>query len=227
MLKLIGHSRTPVIIIDDFCHDLSLLQQIAADAPFAPDSHTFYPGLRAPLPKDYSIEVINYLFQMVYDVYRIPHSLRLTPQNLVFSLLTKTADQLAPAQCMPHFDTPSPYYFAILHYLNDSSHGATGFFRHKSTGLERIDQQNMQHYFNQLDKENAQQAQRNDCEPTPAYCTNSNHSFELYDQIEYKQNRIAIYPGNLLHSTLVDPQTDIDANPETGRLTANLFLHFK
>nr|WP_220347645.1 DUF6445 family protein [Thalassotalea euphylliae] len=36
-----------------------------------------------------------------------------------------------------------------------------------------------------------------------------------------------IFPGNLLHSTLVDNTNDISAIPETGRLTANIFIEFQ
>jgi hypothetical protein len=49
----------------------------------------------------------------------------------------------------------------------------------------------------------------------------------LYHQIEYRPNRLVIYPGNLLHSTIVNPQTDIDANPSSGRLTTNIFINFQ
>ncbi|WP_394133211.1 DUF6445 family protein [Shewanella maritima] len=220
-IKLIGQSRTPVIIIDDFVEDLTPLLQDAYRAPFEQEHQSYYPGVRAPLPKAYSIEVINYVFQLIYDVYRIPKHLRIKPQNLVYSLISQSPESLMPLQRLPHFDTPSPYHFAILHYLNDTPHGATAFFRHKQTGYERINQENMQCYFDSakafLDRHQS---------ATPKYYVSSDEHYQQYSQIDYKANRLAIYPGNLLHSTLVDDALDIDANPKTGRLTANLFLQF-
>ena len=59
------------------------------------------------------------------------------------------------------------------------------------------------------------------------YQTGTNQQYELIDSIAYRANRLVIYPGNLLHSTLVDNTNDISANPEIGRLTANVFVEFQ
>ncbi|MBR9726830.1 DUF6445 family protein [Shewanella intestini] len=217
----IGNQQTPVIIIDDFAKDLSTLRQVAANSTFEQQDSSYYPGVRAPLPQSYPIEVINQVFQLIYDVYAIPKHLRIKPQNWVFSLISQAPATLMPLQRLPHFDTPDPFHFAILHYLNDAPYGATGFFRHKSTGYERINQQNIDHYF---DSANAFLTQHK--QATPSYFTDSDEHYELYEQIAYKANRLVIYPGSLLHSTLVNPATDIDSSVHTGRLTANIFLQF-
>ena len=49
---------------------------------------------------------------------------------------------------------------------------------------------------------------------------------ELIGEVEYRPNRMVIYPGNLLHSGLIQPDRDINDDPASGRLTANLFLYF-
>ena len=49
---------------------------------------------------------------------------------------------------------------------------------------------------------------------------------ELYHRIDYRPNRLVVYPGCLLHSGLVNPVIDVDSNPRTGRLTANIFVDF-
>ena len=49
----------------------------------------------------------------------------------------------------------------------------------------------------------------------------------MLQKIEYKPNRLIVFSGQLLHSTLIDLKTDIDNNPEGGRLTANMFISFK
>ena len=62
--------------------------------------------------------------------------------------------------------------------------------------------------------------------PADKYIDSSNQQFEKIGEIPYVQNRMAMYPGNLLHSGTINPELDIDANPVTGRLTANIFLNF-
>jgi len=219
----IGQEQTPVIIIDNFADDLSTLLSIARQhAPFTKDDGSYYPGVRAPLPQRYAIEVINQVFQLIYDVYSVPHHLRIKPQILSFSLISQTPDSLMPLQRLPHFDTPEPYYFAILHYLNDAPHGNTAFFRHKNTGFERVDEARMDHYF-----KSAKTFLTDHAKDTPEYFVKSDQHYDIYHQIEYQANRLVIYPGNLLHSTLVNLSTDIDDNPHTGRLTANIFINFK
>ncbi|UJF20431.1 DUF6445 family protein [Shewanella sp. OMA3-2] len=219
----IGNEQTPIIIIDNFADDIAPLLSIARQqAKFIKDDSSYYPGVRAPLPNPYAIEVINQVFQLVYDVYKVPHHLRIKPQILSFSLISQSPDSLMPLQRLPHFDTPEPYYFAILHYLNDAPHGNTAFFRHKKTGYERVNEAKMDHYF-----ESAKAFLTDHAKDTPEYFVKSDPHYDIYHQVEYKPNRLVIYPGNLLHSTLVDLNTDIDDDPSTGRLTANIFINFK
>jgi hypothetical protein len=222
-VQLIGQQQTPVIIIDNFAGDVSELIEIAInDSQFIRDKSSFYPGQRTALPRQYIIDVLNAVFQLIYDVYRIPTTRRLKPQQCVFSLIDTQEKDLVPLQCLPHFDTPNPYYFAILHYLNDGPHGNTGFFRHNSSGFERINHDNIDLYFTK-----AQAFVDHITQTSPRYCVASNQHYTLFHQVEYRPNRVVIYPGNLLHSTLVNPKTDIDANPQTGRLTANIFIDFQ
>lgn len=217
----VGHERTPVIIIDDFADDLSELLAFVRQQPFTQDAKSYYPGVRAAISKPYAIAVIDQVFQLIYDVYQIPTHRCLKPHTLAFSLISSPPTSLQPLQCLPHFDTSSPYYFAILHYLNDGPHGNTAFFRHRPTGFERINDERAPSYF-----ASAQQYIDKEKLATQQYFVKSDDHFEIIDQIEYRPNRLAIYPGNILHSTLVNPETDIDSNPATGRLTANLFINF-
>ncbi|MGI2170581.1 DUF6445 family protein [Shewanella sp. MF05960] len=222
-VQLIGQQQTPVIVLDNFAGDISELIDIAInDSQFNQDKSSFYPGQRTALPRQYIIDVLDAVFQLIYDVYRIPTTRRLKPQQGVFSLIDTQEKDLIPLQCLPHFDTPNPYYFAILHYLNDGPHGDTGFFKHNTSGFERINNDNIDSYFSQ-----AQPFVDQITQSSPRYCVASNEHYSLYHQVEYRPNRVVIYPGNLLHSTLVNPDKDIDANPKTGRLTANLFIDFQ
>ncbi|MDP5137251.1 DUF6445 family protein [Rheinheimera baltica] len=217
----LGQECTPLIIIDDFVTDITPLRQHAQQSDFQPDEKAYYPGLKAPLPKQYVAATLTALYPLVYQVYQIPKHLRLKPQNLFMALINQTENTLKPLQCMPHFDTSDGHYFAFLHYLNPQQHGNTGFFRHIPTGYERISDDRRENYFNC-----AQQFIDDHGSPKQQYFVKSDAHFELYYQVPYKANRLIIYPGNLLHSTIVDTTTDIDSSAVSGRLTANLFTSF-
>lgn len=217
----VGQTQTPVIILDDFLLNLETIKEYACtQTEMGEDNSSYYPGIRANLPLDYAKNTVAAVYRQLYNVFDIPKHLQVQAVNTVFSLITKTPDELALHQQRPHFDTPEPHHYAILHYLNDAPHGDTGFFRHKRTGLERISQSNMDGYLTLLGdtitKENV----------GDGFIKGSTDEFELIYQVPYQPNRLVIYPGNLLHSVLVDELTDIDPNPKSGRLTANIFIDY-
>jgi hypothetical protein len=219
----IGAEQTPVIIIDDFAMDnTEIIHYACSIAEFADDEATYYPGIRSPLPQNYVITALQAVYRGICEVYKVPLQLNLVPLDQNYSLLTTPESELKFLQLMPHFDTSKSYHFAVLHYLNPNSHGGTGFFRHIPTGYERISDDRIDHYISSAKAFVAKQGQ-----PKQQYVTGSDQHFELYQQIEYKPNRLLIYPGNLLHSTIVNTEKDIDASPVSGRLTANIFIDFQ
>jgi hypothetical protein len=219
----IGIEKTPIIIIDDFAVDnTDVIDFACTTSEFSDDQVTFYPGIRATLPQPYVITVLQAVYRGVCRVYQVPLDLNLVPLNQSYSLLTKQESELHFLQCMPHFDTSKPYHFAVLHYLNPGPHGNTGFFRHIPTGYEKISVERCEHYVNSAKAFVAEHG-----EPSNNYMTRSDKHYELYHEIEYRPNRLVIYPGNLLHSTIVKSEIDIDNSPYTGRLTANMFIDFR
>ncbi|WP_157577403.1 DUF6445 family protein [Shewanella waksmanii] len=218
----VGQEQTPVIIIDDFGVNCDAVKNYACQqGKFDCDASSYYPGVRTPLPKPYVISVLNAVYKTIYQVYNIPPQRQLQPQNYYFSLISHQPEQLKSLQRMPHFDTLNPYYFAILHYLNDGPHGDTGLFRHIPSGFERINPKRSDDYFSA-----AQHHVNTYGQPKPGYFVESDQQYYLYEQLRYRANRLVIYPGNLLHSVIVNNDTDIDDNPQTGRLTANIFVDF-
>jgi len=219
----VGREGTPVIIIDDFAQDTRMLIDFACStAEYGPDENTSYPGLRASLPREYVIAVLNAIFRLLFKVYGVPEELSLRPQNTVYSLITTPERELSQAQCVPHYDSNGPWYLAVLHYLNPGSYCATGLFRHRPTGFERITTERLDEFHR-----SSEAFVREHGPPPRKYINSSTDHFELYHQIDYRPNRLVAYPGNLLHSGLVDPVRDIDADPRTGRLTANIFVDFR
>ena len=220
-LVLLGHQQTPLIVIDDLVENLPELLAYAAVQNFQQDQDSYYPGVRALLPRTYVKAVLDALYPMLYQQYQLSANLRLTPRDTYFSLINQQPETLLPLQRLPHFDTPSGHYFALLHYLAPEPHGGTGFFRHIPSGYERISVENQPQYF-----ASAQQYLDKHGVPAAAYCDGSDGHYQLYQAVPYRQNRLLIYPGNLLHSSLVKPSTDICSDPVAGRLTANIFIEF-
>ena len=172
-IMTVGVDKTPVIIIDDFAINTDdIIETACNDAKFKVLDNTYYPGIRAPLPKNYVINVLQAIYQDICQVYKIPKHLQLRPQEIYFSLITKNENELNLLQRMPHFDTSRPFYFAVLHYLNPNSHGNTGLFRHKPTGLDKIEEHNVEFYLT-----SAQRFIDNNGEPPQEYCTRSNDHF--------------------------------------------------
>ncbi|MGB3724787.1 MAG: DUF6445 family protein [Glaciecola sp.] len=223
-IRIIGNEKTPIIVLDNFAQDITDIKHYACDSAFktVQQKESYYPGLRVPLPKQYVIDVVSPLNSLIKSLYRIPSHLKVRPSNAAYSLVSTPAEDLALRQRIPHFDGVSPYYFAVLHYLADGPHGDTAFFRHKPTGFERVVESRRASYLNAV-----QHYFDTHGEPSPQYFTESTDHYEIFDQIAYKPNRLVIYPGILLHSILVSSKTDIDPNPATGRLTANIFIEFK
>lgn len=221
-VKLVGGEKTPVIIIDDYGFDCGPVLQHAYNQPYCFDEKGYYPGVRARLPKSYAFSLLKPIYNKLIDIYAIPKQLNFSPQMGYYSLVTEPPANLSLLQRIPHFDSNNPYYFAILHYLNPGNFGGTAFFKHKPTGYEKITGERVSEYM----QISSQYFERNG-EPPPAYITKSTDLYELCDTVEYKPNRLVIYPGNLLHSGLIDPGVDINSDPKTGRLTANIFVEFE
>ena len=217
-VRRVGTLQTPLISIDEFAVDTrGLIEQACQASDYAPEASSRYPGLRAKLPPAYVRTVLDQLFPLLVQAYQVPQELNMKPVNAVFSLITTAESVLAPGQCVPHFDSPRPHYLAILHYLNPGPFCDTGLFRHRATGLERIGEDTLEEY---------NRARQAEDPPAQAYVKGSTAQFELYERIEYRANRLVVYPGGLLHSGLVNPAVDIDPEPRSGRLTANIFVDF-
>ena len=222
-VQAVGQAGTPVIVIDDFGADLGDLIGNACreSAEYGPDATSMYPGLRARLPKSYTLEVMKQLYRLFFRIYSIPSNLGMKAVNAAYSLITTPESELKPSQCRPHIDSTRPNFLAILHYLNDGAFCDTGLFRHRETGLERITEDCLDQYNRSCEAHAAVHG-----ETEGAYVKGSNEEYELYHRIEYRPNRLVVYPGCLLHSGLVNPEIDVDSNPRTGRLTANIFVDF-
>lgn len=220
-VRLVGEERNRVLIFDDFALDTRPLRDYACATGAFDEVASQYPGVRAPLPDTYEKATLNALYRRLFRSYRVPRDLGMEVVNAAFSLITVPETALEAPQCAPHFDSVRPHYLAILHYLNEGPFCDTGLFRHRPTGFESLNEQRKERYGD------ARQAWFERHGPPPqAYIRESSEEYELYERIAYRPNRLVVYSGRLIHSGLVDPSVDVDANPRTGRLTANLFVDF-
>ena len=169
------------------------------------------------------MSLLRHTQAIFYKIFQVPNQLTLYPQNGSYSLITKQEKEMDSLQCIPHFDNNNTFSFAMLHYLNDGDFGGTGFYRHKPTGFENITEGRKAEYL-----ESAQQYMATHGSPKKSYFTESTDHYELIHKIDYKPNRLVIYPATILHSAFIDnPQHDVCTNPKTGRLSANFFIEFK
>jgi hypothetical protein len=218
----VGDEKTPVIIIDDFALDTSeIINYACSSVKYGPDSTSAYPGVRGTLPRSYVREVLNKIYRLLFQVYSVPDSMGMRTVNTVYSLISTPVNELAPAQCVPHFDSNGEFYLAVLHYLNPGEFCDTGLFRHKPTGFEKILKPRLDEFI-----QSSETFINTHGKPPQQYINTSTGHYDLYERIEYKPNRLVVYPGCLLHSGLVDPARDINPDPRTGRLTANIFVDF-
>lgn len=219
----VGPEQVPIVYIDDLALDGgAAIRREAQSAQYQPEEVHMYPGIRSPLSIDYVKEALAPVYRELYAIYDVPREKQLRPTQACYSLITRPERELGAMQRIPHYDTCDSLFFAALHYLGEGDHGDTGLFQHRPTGYCQITEQRESNYLqslqNYFDRSGA---------PAKRYITVGDEQFELYYRIRYRPNRMVIYPGNLLHSTLVNTSTDIDSSPVSGRLTANVFVRFQ
>ncbi len=222
-LLAVGAEQVPVIVIDNFLRDTGdVIHHACHEVSFQADATSAYPGRRAPLMREYVIASMQALFPLFTKLYAIPTARQPKFQNAVYSLIGTPPEQLTPLQRLPHFDSNKPHFLAVTHYLSPAPFGGTGFYRHRPTGFETVSQPRLARYIEAGDAFLSEHG-----EPSPAYFDASDTHFERVAQVDYQPNRLLAYPGRLLHSGLIKPERDINCDPHTGRLTANVFVDFQ
>lgn len=226
----VGNEKTPVFILDDFLLDTAPAINFAVEQHYAQEQvpadgvkKNVFPGVRANVDGDYGNTLIQAIASVFYGFYKVPTNLDLIPVSGDYSLMTTAEKDMDLLQCIPHFDTANVYQFAVLHYLNEGDFGGTAFYRHIPTGFECITPPRVDKYLS-----SAQAFIDENGNPEQKYFTQSTQHFELLETVAYKPNRVVIYPSNILHSAFIEnPNHDINSDPKTGRLTANIFLDFR
>jgi hypothetical protein len=215
-LRRVGEARSPVVVVDDFTGAVDEVVELAAAmAPFPSSSGTYYPGLRRPIAAGNAaygyverlLEAAGPFIGGGFDV----DTFELLEAS--FSMVTSAPAMLDPAQRAPHFDSTDPDYLALLHYLSHTP--GTAFFRQRATGIELVDDRNVDRFVATARRVN---------DDLSGYTFGSNQHYEQIGKIEGVRDRLAIYRGSMLHSGIIPPDMVFSADPRLGRLTANIFI---
>lgn len=217
-----GESQSPVVVIDDFSGDAEAVAQLAdALAPFPAVGVNYYPGMRRLITRA-DADADAYVERACRDAAQfIAGAFDIERFDLIeasFSIVTLRPDELRPIQRSPHFDTPDQQYFALLHYLRVPPGTGTAFYRQRSTGIERVTEQNLATFIRTAEAIEAMLSKDS------SYIQGSNEFYEQIGAVEAVPDRMLIYQGSLLHSGIIPPDMPLSADPKRGRLTANIFV---
>ena len=220
-LRRVGNSQSPVVIIDGFSGALDRVFDIADSLAPYPAQTNYYPGVRRVIGQDdsaadgYVQETCERAAQFIGGAFDIDQF------DLIegsFSIVTRRPSELSPPQRAPHFDTTDPKHLALLHYLRVPPGSGTAFYRQRSTGIERVTEENLAALVGNAKAEAARVA------PGSGYINDSDEFYEQIGAVEAMPDRLIIYQCSLLHSGIIPPDMSFSADPREGRLTANLFV---
>lgn len=217
-----GIEKTPILMVDDIVDNPDALVDYAASlAPFPPEAGNYYPGLRLQLPRDpIVVDYVDAICRTLANLMATAYGLRkIAVQGVAFSIVTKPPSELHPLQAIPHFDSPNPLFFAVLHYLSHHKNSATAFFRHARTGFETMTPQRAGLFGLGREKDKAIYGMPS------GYVRGSTNGFEEIGRVEGRFNRLVVYPSNLFHSGILPDDYDFNPDPRRGRLTTNIFLN--
>jgi hypothetical protein len=215
-VERLGVEGVKVLIIERLVSDPTPLLDVAYHAVYGEPQVRAFPGLRAPAPRPYLQLLIETLTPMLQDVFGLK-GWRTTSAVSDFSLVTRPAERLAPVQRIPHTDGHDPGLLALLHYLTPGDCFGTSFYRHRTTGFERVSAHRREAYQSQL-------AAEMKARPPTGYAVGDGPLFERTGGVAGVFNRLIAYQGYALHSGDVPPEFTFEADPRRGRLTANTFL---
>jgi len=221
-LRRFGNSHSAVVVIDDFSGEVEQVAAIAETlAPFPSIEGNYYPGLRRVITPD-DAEANDYVERSCERAGQfIAGAFEVDIFDLLeasFSMVTTQPADLTPPQRAPHFDSTDQKYFALLHFLRVPAQSGTAFFRQRSTGIERVTEDNVDRFVGTAKAEAARKPERS------GYIHGSDEHFEQIGAVEAVPDRMIIYQGSLLHSGIIPPHMRFSGDPKQGRLTANIFV---
>lgn len=212
---VVGHEGSTILVIDDVFGNAAEIEAYGRREAAFVRPPTFYPGLNAPLTQAFMTQLAEGLLAPLAATFGLS-SEEAKAENGYFGLVTIMPRALHIMQTIPHVDNLNGRSLAVLVFLCDETQGGTGFYRHRSTGIERQTPATIKAYDQAMRSEMANLV-------APGYTVGDHPLFERIGKVDLRYNRLAVYNSNLLHSGQVNPSR-LSSDPAIGRLTLNLFL---
>jgi hypothetical protein len=210
----VGHCPIVVTVADDVLLRPQQVAEFGRGHSFVEDAGNLYPGVRARLPVEFSRRFIEWLTRTLRSTGVLEDSCTMDDDASFFSVVNKARASLLPLQRIPHYDSADPRVFAAVIYLFDRAHSGTSFYRHRTTGYERIRDDNAQNYKIALNHN-----MKTLGPPAREYTNGSSALFERIHTVDSAFNRIVIYSGNVLHAADIDGSLFDGNDNEPWRLT--------
>lgn len=219
-VEFMGNENQPLVIVDNLFPNATTLIDAALSNRVSLPANGFYPGFRSPAPALYQKRILETLSPIIYESFGLEKN-SLSKVVSFYAMVATPLNQLKPAQKIPHFDRPLNDQFAVIHYLCDTPHGGTSFYRHRQTGYETIDESRQEDYLKIVDREIREKGLAD----TPGFIHGDTQLFERIATKPAKFNRALIYRCSSLHSGNIEDDYAYDFNPRTGRFTVTSFIY--
>ena len=207
----IGRGGTAVTLIDNVLQDPQGVAALGFTQSYAEDRSNLYPGMRAPMPEDFSTALRAWLSPILQ---RTIHR-----DSSFFSVVTTASADLLPIQRIPHYDSTDPQLFAAVIYLCDTRFSGTSFYRHRRTGYEEVTAANHNNYRIALDND-----LRKYGPPEKEYMNGDTALFETTFSCPLRFNRAIVYPGRALHAGNIERGFTPPRDRSEWRLTITALL---
>jgi len=216
----VGKCPIAVTVADNVLLRPQQLAEYGLGLNFAEDDSNLYPGVRARVPAEFSRPFHAWLTRTLHGTGVLEESASINDDASFFSIANKSPANLLPLQRIPHYDSSDPTVFAAVIYLFDRAHSGTSFYRHRTTGYERIGDDNAGNYKIALNRSMKQLGP-----PAREYTNGSNALFERTHSVDSAFNRIVIYSGNVLHAADIDGSLFNGNECDRWRLTVSSLIH--
>lgn len=215
----IGRRGIAVTEIDGVFHNPEDVAALGFAQAYAEDRGNLYPGVRAATPDDFSTALRGWLTPILRRAGILASDQAVNQDKSFFSVVTTASSDLLPLQRIPHFDSIDPQLLAAVIYLCDTRFSGTAFYRHRRTGFEEINAQNVSNYQLALNRDMQIHGM-----PDKEYTNGDSALFELIYSSELRFNSAIVYPGRVLHAARIARQFNPPESKSEWRLTLTALL---
>src|SRR6202048_5060439 len=216
----VGKCPIAVTVADNVLLRPQRLAEFGRGHQFVEDDGNLYPGVRARVPAEFSRPFHAWLTRTLHCTGVLEESRYIYDDASFFSIVNKSHANLLPLQRIPHYDCTDPSVFAAVIYLFDRANSGTSFYRHRTTGYEKINGDNAGNYRTALNRN-----MKTLGPPAREYTNGSNVLFERTHSVDSAFNRIVIYSGNVLHAADIDGSLFNGNDNSQWRLTVSSLIN--